>query len=102
MYKIERVRYFRNEREMVGFVAEIHRDGVKLGQARHDGDAVFYTVDIRDVDAHREFIKWAEEIAPQTMWNPAEFNDHGIESNRIGLLETAGVEYLLTKYEVMA
>ena len=83
----------------MGFTADIYKDGTKIGETRHDGDAIFYTVSIRDTEAFKSFIDWAGEIAPLTIWNPADFDDHGIEDNRIGLLETAGVEFMLTEYE---
>lgn len=97
MFEVQKVRYFRNSRDMVGFVASIYKDGDKVGECRHDGDALLYSVSL-DASVREEFVSWAESIAHLTIWNPEEFAQTG-ESNRRGLVETAGVEYMLSAYE---
>ncbi len=75
-YTVNKVRFFENARGMIGHVAEIHKDGLKIGETTHDGDCLVYSIRFISTENELEFKAWAP--------------NHDVQE---------GVDALLTAYE---
>ena len=82
-YTVNKVRYFTNHRDMIGFSLNIYLGKKRIGTANHDGNSMTYNVDIPNKQYREDFIIYA--------------NAQDTEDQELALTDT--IEALLNQYE---